>query len=130
MKLKVKTAYNANEFARYYETNSLPSQTVPDQTIPLKTLLDRYAKGLPLSGNPGQPIYHGEEEMPDLSRMDISEIHNLQKAVKSDIQEKQQILAEHDKAAAKAAHEKSINDEVEKRVKSKKSDKSDEQSPK
>lgn len=124
-RLFAKNQYNAEQFPNYYEANKQPSQTVPDQTLSLRTLLDRYAKGLPLSGNPNEPQYFGDEQMPDLNKMDISEIHDLKNAIKSDILQKQQDLHNQQAAAKKAAHEKSINDEVEKRVKSKTSDKSE-----
>lgn len=79
-RLLVKTQYNKHFFPDYYETNYQPSETVPNQSLSLKTLLDRYARGLPLSGNASEPAYYGDEEMPDLNRMDISEIHDLKKS--------------------------------------------------
>lgn len=121
----VKTQYNAELFTAYYEVNGRPSETIPDQTMSLKVLLERHARGLPITGNPSAPEYYGDEQMPDLNKMDISEIHALKNAVKSDIQKMQQDLADKKKAADQAAYDKRINDEVEKRVKSKPSDKED-----
>lgn len=115
----VKTQYNAQAFPKYQEVNKQPSQTVPNQTMSLKTILERYAKGLPITGNPNEPVYYGDENMPDLNKMDISEIHDLKEAVKSDIKEKQAQLAADQETARQKAHQKSIDDEVEKRLSSK-----------
>lgn len=121
----VKTQYNAKAFPRYGEENKLPSETVPDQTLSLRTILERYAKGLPITGNKSEPLYYGDEDMPDINKMDISEIHDLKKAVESDIQQKKAELQNQQDAAIKAANEKRLNDEVEKRIKDKESKKSD-----
>lgn len=53
---------------------TLPHKTVPDQTMSLRTILDRYAKGLPISGNAKEPLYEGEDvDGVDLSRLDLAE---------------------------------------------------------
>lgn len=102
-KPKIKTQYNTDEFPRYMEKIEGPSMAIPDQTMSLKQLLDRFARGLPLEGEKF-PIYHDEEEMPDLSKMDLSEIADLRDAVQQDIIEKQEELikqqAEKDKETA------------------------------
>ena len=117
-----KNQYNAEQFPAYYEINGSPSETIPDQTMSLKTLLERHARGLPITGNNSEPVYNGDQEMPDLNKMDISEIHALKMAIKSDIQKMQTKLANEQQATRQAAHEKTINDEVEKRVKDHKQD--------
>lgn len=115
-RLHVKHQYNAFQFPAYRESNNQPSKTVPNQTLSLKTLLDRYGRGLPLSGNPSEPQYFQDNLMPDINKMDISEIHDLKNAIKSDIQKKQQELQDQQTAAKQAAHEKTIDAEVEKRL--------------
>lgn len=61
------------------------SQTVPDQAMSVREILSRFAQGLPISGA-SVPMYDdpdGEnddaEGMPDLSRMDLSEIEELKR---------------------------------------------------
>lgn len=115
----VKTQYNAESFQAYYEVNVLPSQTVPDQTMSLRILLERHAKGLPVTGNNAEPLYYGDEQMPDLNRMDISEIHDLKNAVKADIEQKKLALHQQQQAAKEAAEQKRLDDLVEKRAQEK-----------
>lgn len=124
--MKVKTQYNAKEFPNYYEENRQPSMTIPDQTLSLHELLVRHARGLPVSGNDMEPLYHGEEELPDLKKMDLSEIHDLKTAVKNDISEKQELLAQHQETARKKKHDDDLEAEVQKRIKSKQKQDSDE----
>lgn len=59
------------------EVNYAPSLTVPNESMSLRELMERYARGLPLTRSNRTEVYHGEEEMPDLQRMDLSEIHDL-----------------------------------------------------
>lgn len=49
------------------ESHFSPSQTVPDMSMSLQELLARYTRGqsIPMF----QPVYQGEDEMPDVSRM-------------------------------------------------------------
>lgn len=77
---RFKNQHNADEFPRFYETNNAPSMTIPNQAMTIPELLDRYARGLPLDQGK-KPIYHGEEFVPDLDRMDLSEIHDLKQNV-------------------------------------------------
>ena len=52
-----------------------PSQTIPDQTMSLQTILERYAKGLPVGGMKN-PIYEDadiDDYIPDPKTMDLAE---------------------------------------------------------
>lgn len=63
------------------EINVRASLTVPNEAMSLREIMDRYARGLPLTKSNRTEIYHGEEEeMPDLRKMDLSEIHDLAQA--------------------------------------------------
>lgn len=88
--MKFKTPWNKSEFpVDKGEVNTQPSQTVPDQTLSLKELLDRYARGLPIVGEKF-PIYNGDEEdLPDLKKMDLSEIADLKEKLDKQIKEQQ-----------------------------------------
>lgn len=116
-RLLVKNQYNKHFFPDYHERNSQPSETVPNQTLSLKTLLDRYGRGLPLTGNAQEPQYYGDEEMPDLNRMDISEIHDLKKQTSEYIRQMRENEQTAAAAKSKADQEKHINDLVEKGIK-------------
>lgn len=68
------------------ETNSLPSQTVPEMTMSLKKLLERYTRG-------GQvatftPVYTGSGEFddnPEFEKMDAVEKLQMAKSIKDSI---------------------------------------------
>lgn len=83
--MKFKTQWNSNEFPSNYEKVSSLSMTIPDQSMTVKEIMDRYARGLPVSGE-RVPVYHGEEFVPpELEKMDLSEIEDLKLKVFQDI---------------------------------------------
>lgn len=86
------------------EINNEPSMTVPDQTMSLKELLERYARGLPVAGAK-QEIFHGEEFVPDLNRMDLSEQQDLREHLATEIPRLQADLKRQDEDKAKAKKE-------------------------
>lgn len=90
-----KTPWNKHEFPKDKgEVNTMPSQTVPDQTMSLKELLERYARGLPIDGD-NFPVYNGDDEyLPDLKKMDLSEIADLKEEVQNAIKEQKADLLE------------------------------------
>lgn len=108
MKYAIKNPYNAQDFPKFQEVNHKPSMTVPDQTMSLKQLLDRYRRGLPVIGNDSEPIYYGEEgmDLPDLKKMDLSEIAELKAQVQENIREQQTILQNEQYAKDRAEAEK------------------------
>lgn len=83
---KWKTAYNAHEFEKQYEINTMPSETIPDQTLSVKEIMDRFVRGLPVQGAK-VPIYEGDEsDLPDLSRMDLTERHETIERIKNEVE--------------------------------------------
>ena len=63
-----------------------PSQTVPDQTMSIRTILDRYAKGLPTTGMK-IPIYEDgdiDNYIPDPKTMDLAERQEYAKQARQD----------------------------------------------
>lgn len=88
---RVKNMFTATQFPKYYESNHEPSLTVPDQTLPLKTILERHARGLSYD-NVKVPIYHGEEPLPDFKTMDLSEIADLRQQNMDEIKRLQENL--------------------------------------
>lgn len=90
MKPVIRKPYNSMEFKKNYEENNLPSLTIPDQALSAKDMLDRFAKGLPISGGK-IPLYEEDIDnpMPDLTNMDISEIHEMKEEVRKYIKDEQ-----------------------------------------
>lgn len=80
------------------ETTDKPSKTVPDQSMTISEIISRTQKGLPVSGV-RVPMYNETEDgvLPDVSKMDISEIYELkrqiartEKELRKKLQEQQQ----------------------------------------
>lgn len=91
-----KDAFNAIQFPKSYEQTSLPSLTIPDQAISPSEMLNRHQKGLPISGKlvtfydeDGTPE---EFNMPDLNKMDLSEIAQLMEVNRERIRKMQEEL--------------------------------------
>lgn len=84
-KIVYKSALNAEEFPYDGEVNNEPSLTVPDQTMSIKTILERYARGLPIGGRTDE-FYDEDDTMPDYRSLDLTEISELQKNVKDTIE--------------------------------------------
>jgi len=79
--MKIKNSLNANTFEKKYKTFSQPSMTVPDQTMSIRTILERYSRGLPIGGRTDE-YYDEEDTMPDYRTLDLTEIADLQLEVK------------------------------------------------
>lgn len=116
--MKFRTHYNR----RYtdnnpldYETNQLPSKTIPNDSLTIAQIYERYAKGKPLSVHQYTPIYDGEDvHLPDLRKLDIEEIHQFTESAKQNFAETQQRYkneqAENLNKRVKAAAQKIIDD--------------------
>lgn len=63
-----------------------PSLTVPDQTMSIRTIMERYARGLPTE-NLKTPLYDVDElsQGVDLRKMDLVDIQEMSKAHKKTI---------------------------------------------
>lgn len=90
------------------EVNSQPSMTVPDQTMSVKEILEKHARGGVIGLGGKQEVYNGEEEIPDLKRMDLSEIAELKEANLREIQKFQEQRIKN----AKTKKEKEENEKI------------------
>lgn len=79
--MKIKNLLNANEFEKNYKIFTQPSLTIPDQTMSIQTILERYARGLPIGGR-NDEYYDEDDTMPDYRTLDLTEIAQLQDEVK------------------------------------------------
>jgi hypothetical protein len=93
----IKTYLNRELHNRNYEVNNEPSETVPDQAMSIRTILERYSRGLPISGERTPIWQQGDDynDLPDLRTLDLSErqefteqyqqeLKSLQKTLKSE----------------------------------------------
>lgn len=83
------------------EINEQPSKTTPDQTMSLGDMLARYSRGQAVPTF--DPVYDGDEDMPDISTMSKIELQELRQDVLGEIQYQRYQLER--KTATKAAKE-------------------------
>ena len=74
--MKVKNSLNAKDFPKNYEKNTLPSMTIPDQSMSIKTIHERYARGLPVGGRLDE-YYDEEDTLPNPLTLDLAERQEL-----------------------------------------------------
>jgi len=84
--MKVKNSLNAHEFPKNYEINDEPSMTVPDQTMSIRTILERYSRGLPVGGRLDE-YYDEEDDLPDPRTLDLAERQELAELYTKEINE-------------------------------------------
>lgn len=114
------TQFNRDKFPVKGEVNNLPSQTIPDQSMTVKELMERHARGLPLTGE-RVPIYNGEEDLPEFEKMDLAErqeyieankqvIENMKADLNKKAAEKKIKVQPKEKEAKPAGGQKPTND--------------------
>ena len=84
--MKVKNSINATSFEKRYRIFTDPSMTVPDQSMSIKTILERYARGLPVGGRLDE-YYDPEDDLPDPRTLDLAERQELEELYKFEINE-------------------------------------------
>lgn len=84
-----------------------PSMTVPDQAMPLKKILSDYTRGV-MPSSIRNPEYHGEEYVPDLKAMDLSELADYMSDVKNEMVE----LENEQKRRKAEAEKQAIRDQI------------------
>lgn len=90
--MNFKTHFSKNDdVTGYYEAAGGISQTVPGQSQSVAEIISRYNQGLSFS-NTKTPIYNGEEYLPDMARMDISEKMDYIAMAKEKVNELQTML--------------------------------------
>jgi len=83
--MKVKNSLNYDYKQELEEVNYLPSMTVPDQTMSIRNIVDRYTRGLPVTGF--TPVYDGEDYyMPDPRTLDLVERQELAEKIKQEVE--------------------------------------------
>lgn len=106
---KFKSQWNGVQSPKRYEKVSTLSQTIPDQTMSVSEIMNRYAKGLPLTGE-RVPVYHGDEEfVPDIKTLDLSEIEDMKIKAQNSIDENRKKLRDLDEERKKIKENIKIN---------------------
>lgn len=90
---KIRNSLNYEVSEDSFEINSGIKVTVPDQAMSLRTILDRFARGLPLGVGVNVPVYGSDDpemdEWPDPRTMDISERAEFAKEIINSRRKKQ-----------------------------------------
>jgi len=84
--MKVKNLLNANTFDKKYKIFTQPSMTVPDQSMSIKTILERYARGLPVGGRLDE-YYDEENDLPNPFTLDLAERQEMEELYKFELNE-------------------------------------------
>lgn len=84
--MKVKNSLNANTFEKKYKVFTQPSLTVPDQSMSIKTILERYARGLPVGGRLDE-YYDEDDNLPNPLTLDLAERQELAELYTQEINE-------------------------------------------
>jgi len=98
---------------RFEKPNTKPSQTIPDQSLTVSQIMTRYAQGRPLGGQLQTSYDQKENEeidfddyLPDLSKMDLADKHELLEKAKEHLDEVKKKLNGLKAARDKQAKEK------------------------
>lgn len=82
---KVKNSLNYEYTEQQGEVNTLPSMTIPDQTLSIRSIVDRYTRGLPITGF--TPVYEGEDNyIPDPKTLDLVDRHEMAEQIKAEVE--------------------------------------------
>jgi hypothetical protein len=83
----IKTPLNSELHLRNYEINEDPSETVPDQSMSIRTILERYSRGLPISGERTPIWQQGDDynDLPDPRTLDLAERQELAESIQQEL---------------------------------------------
>jgi hypothetical protein len=90
----VKTYFNREEHPCNHEVNDLPSETIPDQTMSIRTILDRYSRGLPIDGQLNGTYQEDDDynDMPDPRTLDLAERQEMAESAKQELEQIKTLL--------------------------------------
>lgn len=114
--MRLRHSQNYAPRLEYYTPVSDVSETVPDQSMSIKTMVDRYQRGLPIQGQ-SNPQYYDDEEYPNLATMDLLEIKELRDSNHEQIKKLQKLEADAARAQDKKRSEKAFEAAVAAKIK-------------
>lgn len=68
------------------ETNNQPSMTVPDVSMSIKTIMERYSRGLPINAQMRNMEYN-DSDLPDPTTLDLAERQELREQFSTELNE-------------------------------------------
>lgn len=120
----IRTHHNAPLLPKHHEHNTQPSNTIPDQSLPLRTILDRYTRGLPMDIPVTANMYEGESEfdIPDLRTLDLADQQEIMEKAREQTKALERRLQEQARERKKAQVQKLIEEQKQKIIKEQKSE--------
>lgn len=104
----IRNSHTARYIKTINERNRYASKTIPDQTMSIQEIMDRHARGLPISGAK-VPIYDADDPMPDMARMDLVDIQEMREIAQNNVNEIQQRLLQQNQPKKKAKLDENEN---------------------
>lgn len=84
---RVKTNFNGMFLPKERQRFTQPSETVPDQALTVNEILERFSRGMPVTGT-RQPIYHGDEVfVPEFKTLDLADIEEMRDAARNTLKD-------------------------------------------
>lgn len=110
----IKKHFNSRYFAKSYEINDQPSQTVPDDAMTIQEIVNRYAHGMPLPPGRAGEYFPEDSDLPhDLDNLDLAEREEILR----EVARKRDEIIESVQERKKQAQEKRLEAVVNKRIK-------------
>jgi len=97
---------------RMGESNDQPSETVPDQSMPIKEIISRYAKGLPISGTSSKPYYEDPENPSqgiNLKTLDLADLEEIARESGEKLRDFKKLKKDVDTAKSKRAQKRQLD---------------------
>lgn len=113
-----RTQFNRHKFPdpkTRYEKNIGKSLTRQGDSLSVETIYKRFAAGMTVTGAK-EALYYGDVVMPNLRKMDFSQIQDMQNEIRERIAAHDQRVDDHRKQKALEAQELLLEEEVKKRV--------------
>lgn len=106
-----KTVYSwKNPRPQHNKLPQHPSCTAPEMNLSIRQIMDRYSRGMPLTNQIKQPLYHNGE-FPEIAGLDLTEIQSLRRQANQEVQRIQKDLQEQETAKYNA-QQKALHDKI------------------
>lgn len=74
------------------EVNNLPSETIPDESLTVQEIMTRFARNMPINASNREPIYHGDQFVPDFEHMDLADREQYLDETKKEVENIKKII--------------------------------------
>lgn len=114
---RIKNSANANDYPKNYRDCGGKSATVPDQTLPLREIVKRYTRGVPLPQVAGGYFDEEDSDGVDIRTLDISEVDEMVKKARETVKENEGKKAKHKKQKEDEEYKQRVEKEIHEKIK-------------